>query len=126
MPTYPVKCVRRYLTTHDKKFKRIFVTQFRARMSELDEYLSYIPCQKDEESLAPQMERADKKLNKIDIYTDIIGSLSVDLATAYWATKGGRHFPLCVKALIKDLIPKEVQVNTQKAKIRKNPNQSGR
>ena len=67
--------------------------------------------------LPPQMEWADKKLNKMDMCTVIIDSLPVDPVTAYCATKGSSHFPLCVNTLIEDLIPKEVQVNAQKAKI---------
>ena len=65
------------------------------------------------------MEQADTKLNEMDMCTAIIGSLPVDLVTAYWEAKGISHFPLRVNTLIKDLIPKEVKVNAQKSKIKK-------
>ena len=87
-------------------------------MSKLNVYLSYVPCQKDEDSSPWQMERAGKKLNEMDMFTAIIGILSVDLATTYWAEKGSSHFPLGVKTLIEDLIPKEVQVKAQKPRLK--------
>ena len=65
------------------------------------------------------MVRADKKLSDMDPCNAIIGSMPPDLAMAYWTEKGSSHFPVCVQTLIEDLTPKEVMVNTQKAKLEK-------
>ena len=83
MPSDLANRVRCYLITHVKKSKRLFVTQFGAHMQELNEFLPYLPCQKDEENSPSTMVRADKKLSDMDLCNAIIGSMPPDLVMAY-------------------------------------------
>ena len=126
MPSDSAERVRRYIQTHVKKSDRISVIQFGARMQELNEFLPYLPCHKDEENSPSTMVRADKKLGEMDLCNAIIGCMPPDLALAYWAAKGGNHFPVCVQTLIEDLIPKEAMVNAQKAKLEKFKSNAGK
>ena len=119
MPSDSAKRVRRYITTHGKKTERILVIQFGARMQELNEFLPYLPCQKDKENSPSTMDREDKKLSEMYLCNAIIGSMPPGLAMVYGAAKGSSRFPGCVQTLIEDLTPKEVMVNAQKAKLEK-------
>ncbi len=79
------------------------------RMKWANEVIKYLPCMKHVENSPSGWPIMNTPFSEIELCIHIINALPLDLAVAYWVSKG-QHFPTCVKTLGDDLKLVEAQV----------------
>ena len=83
--------------------KHIDVGLFIERVVEMNSYLVYLPSLKDEKGSPQAMPRGNVLFTDIELCNIVLTALPFNFASAFWASKGAGHFPICVKTLKEDL-----------------------
>ena len=63
----------------------------------------YLPSLKDEKGSPQAMPRGNVLFTDIELCNIVLTALPFKFASAFWASKGSGHFPICVKILKEDL-----------------------
>ena len=65
--------------------------------------MDYLPTLKDEEGSPQALPRGNDPFTEIELCNVIQTALPFSFASAFWATKGAKHFPVSVQTLKQDL-----------------------
>ena len=82
---------------------KVEIGPFVDRISEMNSYNKYLPSLKDEEGSPPELVRSNEPFSQLEMCNIILTALPFNFASSFWAAKGAKHFPVCVKTLKADL-----------------------
>ena len=69
---------------------------FIERVIEMNTYTEYLTSLKDKEGCPNKLVRGNVPLTEFEFCNIILTALPIGFATAFWAAKGTKHFPVCV------------------------------
>jgi len=75
----------------------------RISASAMNTYNKYLPSLKDEEGSSTELIHGNEPFAQLDLCNSIFMALPFKFASSFWATKGIKHFPVCVNTLKVDL-----------------------
>ena len=61
--------------------------------------MDYLPTLKDEEGSPQALPRGNDPFTEIELCNVILTALPFSFASAFWAAKGAKHFPVSVQTL---------------------------
>ena len=74
------------------------------RISETNSYNKYLPSLKDKEGSPTELVRSNEEpFSQLEMCNIILTALPFNFASSFWAAKGAKQFPVCVKTLKADL-----------------------
>jgi hypothetical protein len=82
---------------------KVEIGPFVDRISEMNSYNKYLPSLKDEEGSPTELIRSNEPFSQLEMCNIILTALPFNFASSFWAAKGAKRFPLCVKTLKADL-----------------------
>ena len=65
----------------------------------MNSYNKYLPSLKDEEGSPTELVRSNEPFSQLELCNIILTALPFNFASSFWAAKGAKHFPVCVKTL---------------------------
>ena len=69
----------------------------------MNSYNKYLPSLKDEEGSPTELVCSNEPFSQLEMCNIILTALPFNFASSFWAAKGAKHFPVCVKTLKADL-----------------------
>jgi len=75
------------------------ISLFVDRISEMNTYNKYLPSLKDEEGPPTELVYDNEPFAQLEVCNIILMVLPFNFASSFWAAKGTKYFPVCVKTL---------------------------
>ena len=78
---------------------KVEIGPFVDKLSEMNTYNKYLPSLKDEEGSPTELVRSNEPFTQLELCNIILMALLFNFPSSFWAAKGAKHFPICVKTL---------------------------
>ncbi len=78
---------------------KVGIGPFVDRVVEINTYNKSLPSLKDEEGSPAELVQGNVPFTELELCNVILTALPFGFASAFWASKGTKHFPVCVKTL---------------------------
>ena len=82
---------------------KVGIGPFVDRVVEINTYNKFLPSIKDEEGSPAELVQGNVPFTELELCNVILTALPFGFASAFWAAKGTKQFPVCVKTLKEDL-----------------------
>jgi len=82
---------------------KVEIGPFIDRISEMNSYNKYLPSLKDEEGSPTELVSSNQPFLQLELCKVVLTTLPFNFASSFWAAKGAKHFPVCVKTPKADL-----------------------
>ena len=106
--------------------KGLTVRQFVDRLIEMNEYLPFLPTQKEVEGAPPELKNGKEPLTEMELCQVVLRAVPYHLGTAYYAKQKKGHYPMDLEAVTDELTALEPEFNRTQTLVEKARKESGK
>ena len=106
--------------------KGLTVRQFVDRLVEMNEYLPFLPSQKEVQGAPPALKNGKDPFTEMELCQIVLRAVPYHLGTAYYAKQKKGHYPMDLEAVTDELTALEPEFNRTQTLVEKARKESGK